>query len=168
MYFKKLNNLEKIYKHDSLTLDAIKKLDVWLVNLSHQASKYINPLQFAQENHLKYAIAAHVFELAYQERMFKVFYRVYSSTGEVLSEVWSKDQIPSETYSFEENRYIPSEEFQIAIFFQLVDEPISANLPSYLTNTKKVRAPLFSNNTVEECKDSALQKIYLNLRGEDL
>ncbi len=66
MYFKKLEELEKTMKNDLIAIDAIQKLDIWLINLSHENTKYINPLQFATDYNIIAATAAHIIEKAYK------------------------------------------------------------------------------------------------------
>lgn len=163
MYFEKLKKLETIEKNDPLALDAIKKLDIWLVNLSHTQAEYINPLQFAEDYKIDAAIAAHVIEEAYKQGLFTKFYRVVSSKMEPLIDGWSKKQIEdefedNEIYSDIEDRYISIAECQFIIFYRLVDEPI--NLPKYITKPKKEKAPLYSNKVVEAIGDDRLKREY--------
>ncbi|WP_242335310.1 MULTISPECIES: hypothetical protein [Lactobacillaceae] len=163
MYFKKLEELEKTMKNDLIAIDAIQKLDIWLINLSHENTKYINPLQFATDYNIIAATAAHIIEKAYKLGLFKKFYRVISPRMEPLIDGWSKESIEAgiennEIYSIEEDSYIPVSECQFVLYYRLVDTP--SNLPKYITEPKKVRAPLYSDKTVKSIGNIQLCKEY--------
>lgn len=163
MYFKKLEELEKAMKNDPIALDAIQKLDIWLINLTHENAKYINPLQFATDYKIMAATAAHVIEKAYKIGLFKKFYRVISPRMEPLIDGWSKESVEAEIgnneiYSVDEDRYIPVSECQLVLYYRLVDTP--SNLPEYITKPKKERAPLYSNKTVKNMGNMELCREY--------
>lgn len=163
MYFKKLKELEKKMQGDPVALDAIQKLDIWLINLTHENAKYINPLQFATDSRIMAATAAHVIEEAYKLGLFKKFYRVISPRMELLIDGWSKESIEAEIenneiYSPNEDRYIPASECQFVIYYRLADTP--TNLPEYIEKPKKEKAPLYSNKTVKRMGDTKLCREY--------
>lgn len=163
MYFRKLEELEKTMANDPIALDAIQKLDIWLINLTHENAKYINPLQFATDSKIMAATAAHVIEEAYKLGLFKKFYRVISPRMEPLIDGWSKESIEAEIedneiYSTDEDRYIPASECQFVLYYRLVDTP--SNLPKYITKPKKEKAPLYSNKYVEAVGDDRLKQEY--------
>lgn len=163
MYFKKLEELKKVMKNDPIALDAIQKLDIWLINLTPENAKYINPLQFALDYKILAATAAHVIEKAYEQGLFKKFYRVISPRMEPLIDGWTKESIEAEIknneiYSDDEDRYIPVSECQFVLYYRLVDTP--SNIPEYVMKPKKEKAPLYSNKTVNTMGNMELCREY--------
>lgn len=105
MHFKTLETLQAdISENDKKQdfLDAIIKLDIWLLSISRRQSEHINPLDFAENENVTWRIATKVFHVLTKKKFFGVYYAYRNpSTGDVLITSTNRKAIVNKQFVFD-------------------------------------------------------------------
>ncbi|WAD03179.1 hypothetical protein ORR04_13665 (plasmid) [Levilactobacillus brevis] len=163
MYFQTLKDLQKHYEEDGdlnsskkveLTT-SVMKLDTWLSSIGRRQAMQINPLQFAEDEHVNWGVATRLFKRLTQKQFFDVYYRYWNEdTGDLLITETDRDKLIKMDRVFDKytEEYLPVDPDLIETVFQLLER---IDPSESVKVSRHIDAPRYSNETIESNEDKA-------------